>query len=420
MAEKRKDSRGRVLRDNEFQRGDGRYMFLYYTQTGEKKYVYSWRLTENDKTPQGKRADLSLREKEKQITKDSVHGVDTSKAKTTLDDIFNKHMSLLNLKQSTRTNYTYMYKKYIAPQYGKTSITAIKKSDIQHFYKSLIEVQNFKPNSMEIIHTILHPVFQLAVDDDIILKNPTDGVMSKIKKQYNWEKPKRHALTIEQQSAFINYIKNSSTYNHWLPIFTVALGTGMRVGELIGLRISDCDFKSNVISVNHNLIYRQQDSGLCEMHVTTPKTKAGTRTIPMLTEVKSALQTELQKQMEFGLCTCEIDGYSGFIFSNRYGYVHNPQTLNRAIKRIAKEYNAKETQQAEKEKREPLLLPDFSMHVLRHTFCTRFCENETNVKVIQEIMGHADISTTMDIYAEATEQKKKEVFANLDSKIKIS
>ena len=124
--------------------------------------------------------------------------------------------------------------------------------------------------------------------------------------------------------------------------------------------------------------------------------------------------------MEYGLCTCEIDGYSGFIFSNRCGYVHNPQTLNRAIKRIVKEYNARETQQAKEEKREPILLPDFSMHVLRHTFCTRFCENETNVKVIQEIMGHADISTTMDIYAEATEEKKKEVFANLDNKIKIS
>ena len=178
--------------------------------------------------------------------------------------------------------------------------------------------------------------------------------------------------------------------------------------------------KNNLISVNHNVIYRQQDNGLCEMHVTTPKTKSGVRTIPMLTEVKAALQAEIQKQMEYGLCTCEIDGYSGFIFSNRCGYVHNPQTLNRAIKRIVKEYNARETQQAKEEKREPILLPDFSMHVLRHTFCTRFCENETNVKVIQEIMGHADISTTMDIYAEATEEKKKEVFANLDNKIKIS
>lgn len=420
MAQKRKDNRGRILRDNEFQRPDGRYMFRYYNQQGEKKYVYSWRLTENDKMPQGKRDDISLREKEKQITEDKVHGVDTSKSKVTLTELFEKHMKLTKLKQSTRTNYRYMYTKYVAPRFGNVKVTSIKKSDIQGFYNGLIEERHFKPNSMEIIHTILHPVFQLAVDDDVLVKNPTDGVMKKIKKMYNWEKPKRHALTIEQQSAFVSFVKNSPTYNHWLPIFTVALGTGLRVGELIGLRIEDCNFKDKTISVNHNLVYRQQDSGICEMHVTTPKTKAGVRTVPMLSEVEKTLKTEIQNQMTNGLCTCEIDGYRGFIFSNRENYVHNPQTLNRAIKRIIRDYNAQETELAVKENREPRLLPDFSMHHFRHTFCTRFCENETNIKVIQEIMGHSDISTTMDVYAEATEQRKKDVFANLENKIKIS
>ena len=78
------------------------------------------------------------------------------------------------------------------------------------------------------------------------------------------------------------------------------------------------------------------------------------------------------------------------------------------------------SEKAEKEKREPQLLPPFSCHKLRHTFCTRFCENETNIKVIQDIMDHADISTTMNIYAEATESKKRESFENLQGKIKIS
>ena len=67
-----------------------------------------------------------------------------------------------------------------------------------------------------------------------------------------------------------------------------------------------------------------------------------------------------------------------------------------------------EIQLAKEENREPVLLPHFTAHHLRHTFCTRFCENETNLKVIQEIMGHSDISTTMDIYAEATDEKKYE------------
>ena len=80
-------------------------------------------------------------------------------------------------------------------------------------------------------------------------------------------------------------------------------------------------------------------------------------------------------------------------------------------------YNKEETENAKKERRDPVLLPDFSCHHLRHTFCTRFCENETNLKVIQEIMGHKDIQTTMDIYAEATEEKKQEVVNSLQGKI---
>ena len=271
---------------------------------------------------------------------------------------------------------------------------------------------------MEIINTILHPVFTLAVRDGYIRTNPSDGAMQEIKKSHNWEKPKRHALTIEEQEAFIGYMAQSPIYNHWLPIFTVLLGTGCRIGELIGLRWCDCDFENNIISINHNLIYRQQDNGKCEMHITTPKTKAGTRTIPMLSEVRKALFTERKNQMQKGFSDCEIDGYSNFVFLNREGYVHNPMTLNRAIGRIIRDYNAEESENAKKEKREPVLIRHFSVHNLRHTFCTRFCENEQNLKVIQEIMGHSDISTTMNVYAEATEGKKQEAFKNLEGKLK--
>ena len=129
---------------------------------------------------------------------------------------------------------------------------------------------------------------------------------------------------------------------------------------------------------------------------------------------------ERKKQLKAGYNTAEIDGYSGFIFTNRMGYVHNPQTINRAIERVRIAANAKEEERAKAEHRKPLVIRHFSAHNLRHTFCTRFCENETNIKVIQEIMGHSDISTTMNIYAEATEAKKKESFESLEGKIKIS
>ena len=136
-------------------------------------------------------------------------------------------------------------------------------------------------------------------------------------------------------------------------------------------------------------------------------------------DVKDALKTEYKQQIEDGFNESVIDGYSGFIFKSRYNTVLSPHGVNRVLDRIIKAYNTQEEQAAKRERRKPELLPHFSCHNLRHTFCTRFCENETNLKVIQEIMGHADITTTMDIYNEATKEKKMESFAGLEGKIKI-
>lgn len=126
-----------------------------------------------------------------------------------------------------------------------------------------------------------------------------------------------------------------------------------------------------------------------------------------------------EEQKESGWNDVEIDGMSGFIFCNRFGNVPNPQSVNRTIKRIIADYNASEVVEAKKQHREAVLLPDFSAHYLRHTFCTRLCEQETNLKVIQSVMGHKDIQTTMDIYAEATEEKKQESFERLAATLDI-
>ena len=161
--------------------------------------------------------------------------------------------------------------------------------------------------------------------------------------------------------------------------------------------------------------------GGCYFTMSTPKTAAGKRAIPILPEVRKALEQERTNQQELELvCEYEIDGISDFVFLNRFGQPQNPQTVNRAIKRISVAYNEAELEKAEKEKREPQLLPPFSCHNLRHTFCTRLCENETNLKIIQDIMGHKDISTTMEIYAEATKEAKAHSFANLNGKLGIS
>lgn len=421
MGIKRKDHKGRILKDGESQRADGRYMFQYADAYGKRKTIYSWKLVETDRVPKGKKDVLSLREQEEQVKQDLKDGIRAGMGKMTLNDMFDIYFATKhNLKQSTRTNYKYMWDKYAKDSIGKKKLGLIKKSDILHYYHDLI-VCGFKPNSMEVMNTILHPTFQMAVDDGYIRLNPTAGCMAEIKKSHEWIKPKRHALTIEQQEAFINYVSNSKIYNHWLPLFTTLLGTGCRIGEVLALTWSDIDLKNEVIHINHNLVYRIQDDGKCEVHITTPKTKNSIRVIPLLAEVKKALLLERKKQFASnGINQLEIDGYSNFIFQNRFGNVHIPMTINRAIKRIYTAYNEEEIKKAEKEHRTPILIPHFSCHHLRHTFCTRFCENETNIKVIQEIMGHSDIGTTMNIYAEATQEKKKESFGNLEGKIKIS
>lgn len=318
------------------------------------------------------------------------------------------------LKDSTRTNYIYMYNRIVLPDFGKKNIADIKYTDVKRFYMSLIHEKGFKPNSMEIIHTLLHPVFTAAVRDGYIRTNPTDGVMAEIKKSHAWEKPKRHALTAREQELFVNFTAQSHQYKHWLPLITVMLGTGCRIGEVLGLRWQDCNFEDNIIDINHTLIYRQFLDGSCRFTVTTPKTKTGERIIPMLSDVKDALREEYKQQLQDGFNESVVDGYSGFVFKSRDNKVLLPHGVNRALDRIIKAYNTEETEKAKAEGRVPKLLPHFSCHHLRHTLCTRFCENETNLKIIQEIMGHADITTTMDIYTDVTKELKRSEFEGLD------
>lgn len=418
----RKDKRGRVLYKGEYQRKTGMYEYRYTDAKGVAQSVYSWRLKPDDKTPYGKPETLSLRELISKVERDKQDDIDSKTAnKTTLNDFFAEYIQERPLKPSTRENYKYMYKKYISDGLGEKRLASIKYSDVARLYNSLIDDRGFKPNSMEVINTILHPIFETAVRDDLIRKNPTAGVMAEIKSLRDWSKPSRKALTEEQQKAFIEFVSNSKTYVHWKPLFIVLLGTGCRVGEIIGLRWQDIDFSAGEIDINHNLIYRPHN-GKCEFHITTPKTKAGTRTIPMLEEVKDALLTEYQYQVFEGFNTEVIDGYSGFVFKNRFDTVYSPHCINRGIERICRDYNAEETARAAAESREPILLPHFSVHNLRHTFCTRLCENESNMvnlKFIQEIMGHSSIDTTIDIYTDLTKKRKHEGIASLQGKIAL-
>ena len=400
----RKDPKGRVLRSGEGYRKDKNlYIFQYRDGAGHPHTIYAGNI-------------MDLRKKEDEITRDRLDGIRSyASESTSLNDAFDRYIILKHdIKPSTVAAYKYTYNHFVRDKFGNRMLKNIRYSDVKAFYWSMIKEAGLKPSTVDNIHTILHPIFEMCIRDGLLRLNPTKDVMREIKKSNAWATEPRHALTIEQTKVFMDFTETHPIYNHWLTLFAFMFGTGMRVSEVCGLCWDDLEFEKNEIHVRRNLLYTEwEGSDKSTFHVTTPKTIKGIRTIPMMDEVREALLAEYRHQQMTGFCRSVVDGVSGFVFRNKLGKPLHQGLINRAIKRVYESYNADEEKNAFCESRKPELLPHFSCHIMRHTFCTRLCERETNVKVIQEIMGHADIQTTLDIYAEVTDAVKHKTMVKL-------
>lgn len=167
------------------------------------------------------------------------------------------------------------------------------------------------------------------------------------------------------------------------------------------------------------MLYKRGEDGKYRYRISAPKTEAGFREIPMFNEVKAALLRERgkgqKKQKEF-----VVDGYSGFVFLNNNGQVYTQAFIYDAIQGVTTSYNKEEYAKAREEGRSPCYLPKMSAHILRHTFCTRMCESDVNMKVLQDIMGHRNIRTTMETYTKALRDKKIDTIQALNGAFKIS
>ena len=305
-----------------------------------------------------------------------------------------------------------MYTQFVEPDFGGMHIVDLKRSDVRAFYNHLADSQHVKVNTIDNIHTVLHQVLELGVEDDYLRYNPSDNALKELKKAHNNDSGKRRALTVPEQELFEQYLSKNGQYHRWYPIFVVMMWTGMRVGEVTGLRWCDIDFEEETISVNHTLVYYDKGgSERCGFAVNTPKTKAGERTIPMLPKVKEAfiMEKEYQKECEIS-CQATVDGYTDFIFINRFGGVQHQGTLNKALRRIIRDCNYEILDNAKG--KEAVTLPRFSNHSLRHTFTTRMCEAGVNIKAMQDILGHADAETTLQIYTDATKDLNKSEMIN--------
>ena len=173
MAQSRKDPRGRVLRTGESWRSqDARYAYTYTDPLGRRKWIYSTDL-------------LELREKEKKLMRDQLDGLDLYAAgKATVNNTFDRYIATkYDLRDSTRNGYLYTYNKFVRETFGKKKLVDVKFSDVMQFYLHLLNTDGLALGSLDNVHSVLHPTFELAVRDDIIRKNPSDGVMKEISKK---------------------------------------------------------------------------------------------------------------------------------------------------------------------------------------------------------------------------------------------
>ena len=405
--ERRKDNKNRVLKEGEYQRANGTYEYKWRDRRGKRHSIYSKTLEE-------------LRNKEIDVLRDVLDGIRADKNELTVNDLYNLWVQLKKgLKDNTFQNYKYMYTQFVEPDLGRMKIVDLKRTDVRGFYNKLSDERHLKTSTIDSVHTVLHQVLELGVEDDYLRYNPSDNALKELKRAHNNNSKKRKALTIHEQKVFEKFLEKQGQYNRWYPIFTVMLWTGLRVGEITGLRWCDIDLEEETINVNHTLVY--YDKGKvegCTFAINTPKTEAGKRIIPMLPKVKEAFLLEREYQKECGIkCNAVVDGYTDFIFINRFGGVQHQGTLNKALRRIIRDCNY-EILDMQKEE-EVTTLPRFSNHSLRHTFTTRMCEAGVNIKAMQDILGHADAQTTMDIYAEATKDLKQSELINFEDYFKV-
>ena len=379
----RLDSKRRRLKKGEYEHADGRYTYRVMIE-GKRYLITTYSLQE-------------LREKEEKFYNDLEKGIDLDKSKLTINDIADKYLS--NKKRTVQiTTYhtmTAMYDRYVRDSIGKKRLADLKRSNVKDYYLDLISGnKKISISTLSRLDTILKPMVEMAVNDDIILKNPFRGVIGEIRGESHFSNRKIPALTAKQQNAFMDFVFNMDKHIYIRNMIIFLLGTGCRIGETVGLRWSDIDFDRNTVSINHAVGYIRQNGHYRQIFKST-KSKAGEREIPMLTEVRKALLNEKRMQEILGLDQPVIEGYTGFVFLSERGTIFTRENVATQIKQIIKEYNEEHIDDP---------LPMFTTHQLRHTFATMLCRNTSDLKAIQKILGHADISTTLNVYADATEE----------------
>ena len=381
MSVKRRDNKNRVLRNGESQRPDGRYVYKYVDLLRKQHFLYSWKLEPTDKLPAGKKDDLSLREKIRQLQKDLDDGLDVQGGEMTVLQLVKRYLATkTGVKPTTEAGYKTVVNILEKEAFARLPIKKIRHSDAKLF---LIKLQKEDKRSYSSIHSIrgvLRPAFAMAMEDDYIRKNPFDFELVKVIVN---DSVTREAITPDQMRKFLAFVKADKHYSKYYDAMYILFHTGMRISEFVGLTVSDLDMKNRTIRIERQL----QRKGDGTKYITSTKTNAGTRTLPMENDVYACFQRILASRKP-PVVEPAIDGYSGFLFFDKDDRpmvaMHWEKYFQHAVEKYNKIYKEE--------------LPKITPHVCRHTYCSQKARSGMNPKTLQYLMGHSEISVTMDTY----------------------
>lgn len=395
MATIRKDNKGRKLETGErYDSKNNRYVFQKMVD-GERISVTARTLSE-------------LRKKKNEVLCriDKGGKINSSKARMTLNSYFDYWMDTFaksGRKATTCTNYKSYYNTYIKNTIGKKQLTKITKADCQKVINEMIE-SGKKHSTMANLKSCLNIVFECAIDDDVIVKNPAKNLQIP-----QTESKKRAAIEENHIKIFMDYVKNSEQYSYSYPAFVILFNLGVRVGEMAALTWQDVDFQKDTISINKSVNrYRKADYGFT-MGVASTKSRTSVRSIPMNSIVRKTLlklkikNTPSLSKLPFVDDSGHVRGeISGFIFTNTLGNVWNGACFVKLINRIVEQYN-KEAEDNHTEK-----IEKFCPHMARHTYTSLAYSAGADIKIVSQILGHASTAVTMDTYTHLTDDKLRE------------
>lgn len=390
----RRDNRNRKLWTGESQDKDGRYVYKYTDAFGKRKALYSWRLTEADATPKGRKKDLSLREKEKKLQRDLCDEIIPDGGNMTVLELVTRYVAQKRgVRHNTEANYKFVINIIAKEAFGKQRIDKVKLSDAKAW---LIKLQD-DGRGYSTIHTVrgvVRPAFQMALDDDLIRRNPFEFQLSTVVVN---DSVTREAITRKQERQFLEFIKNDKHFCRYYDGIYILFHTGLRISEFVGLTISDIDFESKKINVDHQLQRKRN----MEYIVEETKTEAGTRQIPMSDEVCECFKRIAANRRKPKIEPM-IDGKTGFLYLDKNDMPMVALHWEKYFQHIRDKYNSIYKVQ----------MPKITPHVCRHTFCSNMAKSGMNPKTLQYIMGHSDIGVTLNTYThvkfeDAEEEMKK-------------